>query len=652
MPVRPITRCLAAALGACALTLAGAAPAHAVATVTADTTRQPSGNAAALGKSPTLVVGGGLNQTVAILRFRVHGLGGPPARAVLRLRATDPTSEGLAVRALPAAFGEDDGTPAQLAPDPAIVANVVGAQAGAWVQWDVTSAVQGDGDIGLQLSGPVVDPASFSSREGADAPQLLVTPDDDRGARLAGLLDPLAADAFVGHARDNLDNSLDALDVIAAPPGQGAPGRYIGVHHTLVGTSPGVFVTKLATSDDLTTWTQRGDLAPHASQPTLAALPDGGFVLAFERDAPDPTWVSANHLVVRHYADWAALAAGSFDREVDLPRTLAPTAEGTPALDVRSWNGPDASQIAITFHYFQNVDVDRQASGILTNFSAAGWAPAPDTAINTLFAELGTRGNLGDRADLLFEGHPFAVFEAQAIKSDFGSWRWFLYDRERAEARRVALRLPGGSYALGNPTVRALTGPAGQPLLLFSGYVFSQGAAPGEAGQFIALRNAATAAPPAPPATPPAAAPVEVAAAPAPPPPPSPAATSSRPAAPVAADTTPPRATVAAATQRVATTVTVRIGCPGEACRATTSGTLRIPRLGNAKAKTYRLAAVTTNLAKGTTATARLVLSPTLRVAVRRALRAGRRIAVTLRVRVADEAGNGRTLTRQFRLRL
>ncbi|MEA2195254.1 MAG: hypothetical protein QOG42_1688 [Solirubrobacteraceae bacterium] len=638
-------RSIAAVLGACALTLVGAAPAHAVATLAADTTRQPSGDPAALGTSPNLTVGG-LDQAVALLRFRVRGLGGPATRAVLRLRTTAATAASLPVRALPAAFGEDDGTPAQLAPEPAIIASVVGAQVGAWVEWDVTSAVHGDGDVGLQVSGSVVDAASFSSREGPDAPQLVVTPDDDRGARLAGLLDPLAADAFVAHARNDLGNSLDALDVIAAPPGQGAPGRYIGVHHSLVGNNPGVFVTKVATSDDLTTWTQRGDLASHASQPTLAALPDGGFVLAFERDTPDPKWVSVNNLAVRHYASWAALVAGSFDREVDLPRTLAPTAEGTPALDVRSWNGPDASQIAITFHYFENIDVDRQATGVLTNFSAAGWAPQADAALNTLFAELGTRGNLGDRADLLFEGHPFAVFEAQSIKSDFGTWRWFLYDRERAEARRIALRLPGGSYALGNPTVRALTGPAGQPLLLFSGYVFSQGAGAGEAGQFIALRNAATAAPAPPAETSP---PVVVATA---PPAPPPLAAVVRPPAPVAADTTAPRATVSAATQRLATTVAATIGCPDEACRATTSGTLRIPKLGRVKAKTHRLAAVTTTLAQGARAKVRLVLSPTLRVTIRRALRAGRRIAVTLHVRVADTTGNARTLTRQFRLRL
>ena len=126
---------------------------------------------------------------------------------------------------------------------------------------------------------------------------------------------------------------------------------------------------------------------------------------------------------------------------------------------------------------------------MLTNFSAAGWAPQPDATVNDHFIRLGTRGNLGDRADVLFEGHRFAVLEAQSVRGDFGAWRWYLYDRERDEARLLALRGPAGSYAIGNPTVRALTGPDGLPTLLISGFVFSQGAGFGEAGQFIALRR-------------------------------------------------------------------------------------------------------------------------------------------------------------------
>lgn len=471
------------AVGACIAALAVAAPAHAVGTISADTTRSLVVDPLAAGRSPSLVAGG-LNRT--LLRFDVRGLDGRPVRVVLRLRATDPTTETLRVHELAPTFAEDARTPLLLLPKPVAVATARGARVGQWVEWDVTAAVRGNADVGLQVSGPLLDPATFSSREGPDAPQLVLTPDEPTAVRLAGLLDPRApGTTFVANARDDRGSSLDGLDVIAAPPGQGVPGRYVGVHHTLVN---GRFVTKLVTSDDLTTWTHRADLDARASQATLAALPDGGFVLALERDTPDAQFVSRSNLVVRHYAGWGALVANQVNRQVDLPRTLAETAEGTPALDVRSWNGPDQSEIAITFHYLKNIDVDRQAAGVLTNFAADSWAPQPSAAVNDLFIRLGTRGNLGDRADLLFEGRAFAVLEAQSIKASFATWRWYLYDRQRNETRLLALRSPAGSFALGNPTVRVLDGPAGSPVLLFSGFAFSEGATPGEAGQFIAVR--------------------------------------------------------------------------------------------------------------------------------------------------------------------
>ena len=624
----------------CAIALTLAAPAHAVATVAADTTRSQGGDPLAAGRSTSLTAGGG---DQALLRFSVRGLGGPPARALLRLRVTAATVENLAVRALPPAFGEDDGTPASLAPSATAVAEISGAKAGTWAEWDVTSAVQGDGEVGLLVGGPVVDPASFSSREGPDAPQLVVTPDDASAVKLAGLLDALAADTFVGHARDDAGSSLDALDVIAAPPGQGVPGRYIGVHHTLVG---GQFVLKLATSDDLTTWRHRADLDSHASQGSIAALPDGGFVVALERDTPDPQYVSRSNLVVRHYAGWAALAAGQFDRDIGLPRTLAETAEGTPALDVRSWNGPEASEIAISFHYLKNISVDRQAAGVLTNFDAASWAPQPDAAVNNVFIGLGTRGNLGDRADLLFEGHRFAVLEAQSVKTNFATWRWFVYDRDRNEARLLAWRAPSGSYALGNPTVRILPGAASaQRVLLFTGYLFSQGAGPGEAGQFIGLR--ALPPDPSPSSTPVPVVPLVLGAN-----VPQAQAPVRLPSSPPIADQSAPSARLSGATQKLATKIALGISCSDEDCEATTTGSVRVPELRGSKARTYRLPASTRTITEGRKVTLHVRVSSAARKAIARALRARKKVVASFRVKIMDEAGNARTLTRQLRLRL
>jgi len=90
---------------------------------------------------------------------------------------------------------------------------------------------------------------------------------------------------------------------------------------------------------------------------------------------------------------------------------------------------------------------------------------------------------------VVFEGRRFVVLEAQSVRGDFGTWRWYLYDRDRNEARHLPLHGPAGSFALGNPTVRAFTDDAGATTLFVSGFAFWQGAGFGEAGQFIALRR-------------------------------------------------------------------------------------------------------------------------------------------------------------------
>ena len=269
VPARRIRHALTASLCAIGMTLAVTAPALAVSTIAADTTRSPLGDAVAAGRSPS--VGAGLLDRT-LLRFAVRGLSGPPSRAVLRMRVTDPTIENVGVRVISPVFEEDARTPALLIAPLFAMTTAKAPTAGAWVEWDVTKAVPGNGDVGLQVSGPLLDAVRFSSREGGDAPQLVVTPDDARAVRLAGLLDLRAATTFVANVRDNLGYGMDTLDAIAAPPDLGVPGRYIGVYHTSVA---GVLVAKLATSDDLTTWTYRADLDPHASQATLEALPDG-----------------------------------------------------------------------------------------------------------------------------------------------------------------------------------------------------------------------------------------------------------------------------------------------------------------------------------------------------------------------------------------
>jgi beta-glucanase (GH16 family) len=124
------------------------------------------------------------------------------------------------------------------------------------------------------------------------------------------------------------------------------------------------------------------------------------------------------------------------------------------------------------------------------------------------------------------------------------------------------------------------------------------------------------------------------------------------PAAPASPrDRTPPRATLSGRTsQRLGSTVRVVISCPDESCRATMTGSVRVPQLGRTRARTYTTTATAT-LARGTKVAVRLRLPDRARAAITRALQAHRRIVVKLGVRVSDGAGNVGVGTRRVTLK-
>jgi beta-glucanase (GH16 family) len=117
-------------------------------------------------------------------------------------------------------------------------------------------------------------------------------------------------------------------------------------------------------------------------------------------------------------------------------------------------------------------------------------------------------------------------------------------------------------------------------------------------------------------------------------------------------DRTAPSARLSGSTsQKAGTTVAVTIACLDEPCRATATSTVRVPKTGRARARTYKPAAIGTSVAKGQKVTVRLRLSRAARASIGRALRAHKRVFVTVKVRFADGAGNSRSLTRRVALR-
>jgi hypothetical protein len=114
------------------------------------------------------------------LRFSVSGLGGGSVQSArLRLWSTSDTHNGPAAYSTTNAWTEAGAggitwstRPARTSPptdDKASVPN------GAWVEFDVTSLVTGNGTFSFVLAGTSTDGLDLSSKEGAHAPELVVT---------------------------------------------------------------------------------------------------------------------------------------------------------------------------------------------------------------------------------------------------------------------------------------------------------------------------------------------------------------------------------------------------------------------------------------------------------------------------------------------
>jgi hypothetical protein len=310
-------------------------------------------------------------------------------------------------------------------------------------------------------------------------------------------------------AKDDTGATLDGLKVIQSG------GRSIGVYHAPGGSS---FAVHVATSPDLLTWTRRATLDSDASQATITALPNGAFLVAYEKAliadvlplvVLPPQLATVSGLIgrvrirLRYYRTLDALLAGRAARQFTAPRRIALTAEGTP--DIRSVTlrrGTARSRIVLGLHHFADTDgdifpdVDRQGTAVLTNFTR--WQDATTPEVDQPFLQTtevhppytrAPAGNLGDRDPITLDGARLALHEAQYVPGDFGSWRLFVRDAETNAVSPVHVTTPGGSRAFGNPTVTQVTSPAGRPALLITMFVFSEGAAPGESGELIFYRE-------------------------------------------------------------------------------------------------------------------------------------------------------------------
>ena len=153
-----------------------------VLTPTDDAYVQSSAPKGKYGNKPTLRVRDAAADMVSYLKFDVAGLAGPPARATLRLYASDGGPSGGALFVVSnnnkgsstpwreAGLTWRNAPPISGAP----LATTDAAVAGQWLTVDVTAAIAGNGPISFALRGANADLVVYSSSEGARPPELVI----------------------------------------------------------------------------------------------------------------------------------------------------------------------------------------------------------------------------------------------------------------------------------------------------------------------------------------------------------------------------------------------------------------------------------------------------------------------------------------------
>jgi hypothetical protein len=289
-----------------------------------------------------------------------------------------------------------------------------------------------------------------------------------------------AAEAHFYQLKDSNGGRMDCLKVFQ-PVGDQYAGVYYGVYHNLKG---GTLVAHIARSTDLRNWKHVTALDEHASQPTIHPCDGGAFVMAYEKDQPNSCWIR-----LRFYKDLTDLLRGQHQKQFDIPRTLAPTAEGTPSIESVKLgaNGIDTSEVQIRFHYYNNRTVDQLAKGTLTNFNS--WKAESSVEINLNFIKRGWHGNLGDRDKFIWQDKAYYLQETQGKKGDWSSWRVYLCDDRGMPIHELSIRTHAGSVAFANPNATWVTVAKNHRMLVVTQFLPSEGNAPTESGTLLYVIN-------------------------------------------------------------------------------------------------------------------------------------------------------------------
>ena len=320
---------------------------------------------------------------------------------------------------------------------------------------------------------------------------------------LAKMWNVTGADYFCFDARDHLGGAMEGVKIIANPEGKKADhDLFVAIYHNdshpVYGN--GLRRVYLATSDDLQTWKMRsvqgGSSDYPASQATIKAAPQGGFVVAWEQET-----AAGNSVHVRYYANKDLLYNAIATRMQDCPRQLSldTQMEGAPTITAIT-----ETDVVLDFYQQQKVAgqaaVTRHARGRLSNFfpvsTPCTWQSVPqkltdDSVLHWLVQWNEAAGaSIGDSDGIatytprkLGSKVRFSLVEARLEAGNMNASKVFLRDHDSFNADPVWLNV--GSTSYGMPSVTTDLKLNGQKITLVSVYIYPEGAVPGQTGQLI-----------------------------------------------------------------------------------------------------------------------------------------------------------------------
>ena len=315
--------------------------------------------------------------------------------------------------------------------------------------------------------------------------------------------------------KDNTGTQMDCLHVDAILGDKSIWGnhKYLGLYHANVG---GQYNVRLASSSDMMSWTYRRTIIYNADMPYLKRVDSGqnGWLLLAHEQWMNPGSKLPSRLGFKLFYNESQLLSGVHFNSYIAPLSVGKHSqlEGTPNIyNARRSIVKDLVVVnaEIGFHFNNDKGVDTVASSQLQNFGPTALAPEwhdphEEVRYNQMFIDKGAIGNIGQRASGMISTMHISLQEANIGKMPptiWEDWRTWMYHYAPGEGgvptgatgssvEMLKISTHGGSTAIANPSWHIVPCPDQSSKCIFVSYfIFSEGAAPGEAGVLAFVKS-------------------------------------------------------------------------------------------------------------------------------------------------------------------